>query len=336
MNEKLNEILAKNNMNWEVEKVPIRYGDNPILTEEYNGIIRSDNGRLLGIVGNNYEPKNNAELFQHFSPFLDVENTQWNCFEMNGGRKICLEGYFKNIQADVSKGDTVGLRMQIISGHAGACSTRPSLDLLRLICLNGATMMVRNGNMISRIKHTPSQDGKLQQVEVYLKQAMLDFDAQVEIYRSMQHTRFSKMDFQKFVLELFPPTEKKILDSKEKLQQVNPTKSVSLDDVLSVTEHRASTSGDVLDLGLLPKSEQERYDIIQDLLPRQAGQLEELFEAGKGSEFSRGTLYGAYNAVTEYIDHHRSRDSSDRESAILGSGADLRSRAYDLAVSRLS
>jgi len=336
MNEKLNEILAKNNMNWEVEKVPIRYGDNPILTEEYNGIIRSDNGRLLGIVGNNYEPKNNAELFQHFSPFLDVENTQWNCFEMNGGRKICLEGYFKNIQADVSKGDTVGLRMQIISGHAGACSTRPSLDLLRLICLNGATMMVKNGNVISRIKHTSSQDEKLQQVEIYLQQAMLDFDAQVEVYRAMQHTKFSKMDFQKFILELFPPTEKKIKDSKEKLQQINPTKSVSLDDVLSVTEHRASTSSDVLDLGLLPKSEQERYDIIQDLLPRQFGLLEELFDNGKGSEYHAGTLYGGYNAVTEYIDHYRSRDIQDRESSILGPGKNLRDSAYAAAVSRMS
>jgi phage/plasmid-like protein (TIGR03299 family) len=56
-----------------------------------------------------------------------------------------------------------------------------------------------------------------------------------------------------------------------------------------------------------------------------------LFEAGRGAELSRGTLWGAYNAVTEFITHERGKSDDVRvDSQWFGEGARLIQRALDV------
>ena len=64
-------------------------------------------------------------------------------------------------------------------------------------------------------------------------------------------------------------------------------------------------------------------------------QITNLFESGKGVEIPgvRGTWWGAYNAVTEYIRHERGSDANRRiDSALFGQGALLNQRALDKAL----
>jgi len=63
--------------------------------------------------------------------------------------------------------------------------------------------------------------------------------------------------------------------------------------------------------------------------------IENLFAYGKGNSRSgvAGTKWAAFNAVTEYVDHHRSTkgDESNREySSIYGSGATMKEKAFAL------
>lgn len=54
------------------------------------------------------------------------------------------------------------------------------------------------------------------------------------------------------------------------------------------------------------------------------------FHFGKGSEFktSKQTAWGAYNAVTEYVDHFKGSDKEKRaESSLLGQGARIKAKA---------
>jgi hypothetical protein len=70
--------------------------------------------------------------------------------------------------------------------------------------------------------------------------------------------------------------------------------------------------------------------------------LHQLFEGGIGHDMPgvRHTTWAALNAVTEFVDHHRStrgksgidRASNRLESAWFGSGARLKQRAWDLAL----
>jgi phage/plasmid-like protein (TIGR03299 family) len=64
----------------------------------------------------------------------------------------------------------------------------------------------------------------------------------------------------------------------------------------------------------------------------------ELHETGEGAEMSRGSIWGAYNAVTEYTDHVQySKDASKRLNSIwFGGGEKLKHRAFDLAMKMLN
>lgn len=65
-----------------------------------------------------------------------------------------------------------------------------------------------------------------------------------------------------------------------------------------------------------------------------AKKILELHEAGRGSDLPgvRGTAWGAFNAVSEFVDHVRGSDACRFVKANLGAGETLKGRAEELAV----
>ncbi len=64
----------------------------------------------------------------------------------------------------------------------------------------------------------------------------------------------------------------------------------------------------------------------------------ELAESGEGAEMTRGTLWGAYNAVTEYVDHYRNTKGDETvrlRSMWFGSGERIKKNAFRIAVNVL-
>lgn len=70
-------------------------------------------------------------------------------------------------------------------------------------------------------------------------------------------------------------------------------------------------------------------------------ELEHVAETGKGTDIEgvKGSLWGAYNAVTEYVDHVkavRGGDENKTESILFGNGARIKEAAYTVAVGLLA
>ena len=63
--------------------------------------------------------------------------------------------------------------------------------------------------------------------------------------------------------------------------------------------------------------------------------LTSIFERGSGADLqtTRGTLFGAFNAVTDYVDHYaRGKDADSRmESVLYGHGDGIKQRAFKIA-----
>lgn len=58
----------------------------------------------------------------------------------------------------------------------------------------------------------------------------------------------------------------------------------------------------------------------------------DLYESGQGADLSRGTLWGAFNCVTEYTDHAMEGNPTTRlESIWFGRGEQLKRKAFELA-----
>jgi len=65
----------------------------------------------------------------------------------------------------------------------------------------------------------------------------------------------------------------------------------------------------------------------------------ELAESGEGAEMAKGSLWGAYNAVTEYVDHYHGvrRDESQRlQSMWFGSAERIKKNAFRIAAAMLN
>ena len=74
---------------------------------------------------------------------------------------------------------------------------------------------------------------------------------------------------------------------------------------------------------------------LEEKMPRAWDKLTTLFETGMGTEIQgvRGTLWGGFNAVTEFVQHVRGRsDESRLDGAWFGPGKVLREKALDVAM----
>ena len=60
----------------------------------------------------------------------------------------------------------------------------------------------------------------------------------------------------------------------------------------------------------------------------------ELYQTGRGAEMRRGTVWGAYNAVTEYTDHVSGGDNDERALASMwfGSASKMKEKAFNKAM----
>src|SRR5574337_116745 len=69
--------------------------------------------------------------------------------------------------------------------------------------------------------------------------------------------------------------------------------------------------------------------------PRGLSKIIGLFESGRGivdNAPSQGTVWTAYNAVTEYVDHYMGREQNRLSNSWFGRGAEMRARAYNQAL----
>jgi len=110
-----------------------------------------------------------------------------------------------------------------------------------------------------------------------------------------------------------------------------------LDTIFNKMALRRVTSKQLLDYvkALVPANPdatfQTRNENIRDAIL-------ELHESGQGAEMSRGTMWGAYNAVTEFADHvQHSRDMNKQLKSIwFGGGQKLKLKAFTLAQKMLT
>ena len=86
--------------------------------------------------------------------------------------------------------------------------------------------------------------------------------------------------------------------------------------------------------GLIPKdSDADQSTRAKNI----TDEVSQLFETGRGADLkgAKGTAWGAFNAVVEYVDHYRGSDKKEKraESLLFGSGSVVKQKAWNAAIS---
>ena len=297
-------------LDYEVEKSPL-FTKGAGIIENSNGIemidselevpnyfanIRTDNNTVLGVVGKDYHIVQNREAFSFFDAI--VGGGDGILYETAGalgnGERIFITAKLPDY-IRVGNGDDITEKyIFLTTSHDGSGSITAAFTPVRIVCQNTLNASLKNMSNVVRIRHTA---GAIQRLEDAHKVMGLANKLSSELESTFNHWAKIKVgdDEMKRLIQLALCPNKETLNH---LQKGN------FDEVSTVFKN---TVDDAFAYAMISESQQ--------------------------METTKGTLFGAYNAVTGYFQNVRNYKDNEAklQSIFLGGTAQLKSqKAFDL------
>lgn len=256
----------------------------------------------------------NETVGKWFQPMLDLGLVEVESAGIlrNGARIWVLARILDKCEAEVVPGDSVRRYIMLSNSHDGTQCVRAGFTGIRVVCANtlADAFNDRQSSSLLRIKHTKNINEALQLARTSMDLAEKRFVTSVEVYRRMADCGVNEEDLKQYVTQVFSPPKQLAVENAVADLILAAGETVS--DVKALEED-------------IKKTGKRVFPIIQ-----------RLFESGRGTDIKavRGTLWAAYNAITEYIDHERGNGTQAErfESAQWKEGASMRSRALHIAM----
>ncbi|MBV6880486.1 alpha/beta hydrolase [Chryseobacterium sp. FP211-J200] len=297
-------------LDYEVEKSPlftkgagiientngIEMIDSELEVSNYFANIRTDNNTVLGVVGKDYHIVQNREAFSFFDAI--VGGGDGILYETAGalgnGERIFITAKLPDY-IRVGNGDDITEKyIFLTTSHDGSGSITAAFTPVRIVCQNTLNASLKNMSNVVRIRHTA---GAKQRLEDAHKVMGLANKLSTELESTFNH--WAKItvgdDEIKKLIQLALCPNKETLNH---LQKGN------FDDLSTVFKN---TVDDAFAYAMISESQQ--------------------------TETTKGTLFGAYNAVTGYFQNVRNYKDNEAklQSIVLGGTAQLKSqKAFDL------
>lgn len=283
-------------LDWTVNMRPLMTSDaTPV--DAARAVVRSSDGRVLGVVGSDYHPLQNAEAFSFFDPFIaSGEATLETAGSLREGSRVWILAKLSRDPSVIVKGDEVLKFILLANSHDGTMAIRVGFTPIRVVCANTLALAdSHKASKLLKIKHHKGAATTLEAVRDVMNTANACFEATADQYRFLASRRIVDSDLAKYVKAVF---------------RAAPPPSTGL-----VLHNGGATP-------------QEKPSRVLDTVKR-------LLETGRGAQLPgvKGTLWGAYNAVTEYVAYERgSKDDVRVDHTWFGTGAQINDRALKMAM----
>jgi phage/plasmid-like protein (TIGR03299 family) len=322
------EAMIAAGMDWEVgQKSLVTCDGEPVDGALLN--YRISDGRHFGVVGKSTHPIQNRDAFKWFDPFLaNGEATIETAGSLFEGKRVWVLAKLSRDPSIIVKGDAVQKYILLANSHDGSTACRMGFVPIRVVCNNTLSLAVGDSaSKLVRIRHTKNAVDMLEAIRETMNAANATFEATAEQYRFLSTVKVTGDDLAKFVNVVFkrpakpkkaatPPTVADVLANPEvsapsivdEILNAKPAEHVSVDDLL------AETAKDF---------EARSIDIIR-----------ENFESGAGANLRgvKGTWWGAYNAMTEFLTHQRGKTDENRLAAQFNDAKQYNTVALKTAV----
>lgn len=334
------EMLKRAHLDWDVLEAPV-YADTGIIVSKATGwdsvndkpiysnvlddvkprqvsgkkaVYRSDTGKILGIVGDEYKVFQNSSMIQTFENLVNGHKIVYEVAGgLGNGESVWVLAKIPDMKMDIL-GDAIDKYMLIRTGHIGNMMLAIFPTAVRVVCQN--TITIANQGFRERlgkgknkrkmdvhtgyqIRHTSGMMKAVEAVEKAYAEMLGDFTLTEEMFKAMVGKQFDTEMKNRFFSFIVDPLK----DEAERAKELSKA---------ALT--RQSNKTDVLEM--LLESETNK------------------------TPASKGTVFGLYNAAVEYIDFHRGTRCTDGtdasackfESAMFGSGAALKDAAFTKAM----
>ena len=277
----------------------IEIADSELHVPNYFANIRSDNNAVMGVVGKDYHIVQNREAFNFFDAI--VGGGDGILYETAGalgqGERIFITAKLPDY-IRVGNGDDVTEKyIFLTTSHDGSGSITAAFTPIRIVCQNTLNASLRNMSNVVRIKHTSGAKQRLEDAHKVMGLANTLSNQLQDIFNNWTKVRVSDNEVKKLIqLALCPNKETHDLIKKGAEDEVSTVFKNTVEDAFA-------------------------YAMMSDT---------------QQMDTTKGTLFGAYNAVTGYYQNVRSYKDGEAklQSIVMGGTAQLKTqKAFELCTS---
>ncbi|RYJ50598.1 DUF945 domain-containing protein [Flavobacterium petrolei] len=277
----------------------IEIGSNELEVPNYFANIRTDNNAVLGVVGKDYHIVQNCEAFNFFDAI--VGGSQGILYETAGalgqGERIFITAKLPDY-IRVGNGDDVTEKyIFLTTSHDGSGSITAAFTPIRIVCQNTLNASLRSMSNVVRIKHTSGAKQHLENAHKVMGLADTLSNQLEGIFNQWAKVKVTDQEVKKLIqLALCPNRE-----------TLDLLKKGAEDEVSTVFKN-----------------------VVQDAFAYA------MTSDTQQMDTTKGTLFGAYNAVTGYYQNVRNYkdDEAKSQSIVMGGTAQIKSqKAFELCTS---
>jgi phage/plasmid-like protein (TIGR03299 family) len=287
------EAILHAGLDYEVEKRKLftpSLQDSILEVPNYFSTVRTDNNAVLGVVGKDYQIVQNRDAFSFFDSIVDGDGMLYETAgALGNGERIFITAKLPNY-IRVGKDDLIEKYLFLTTSHDGSGSITAAFTPIRIVCANTLNAALRNQSNTVRIRHTSNAKQRLEQAHKVMGLADTLSKQMEDIFNNWTKVRITDKQVKKLIQSALAP-------SKEVLQTIKDGKEEELSScfvnrVDSAFEYAMSNPTQLMDT-------------------------------------TKGTVFGAYNAITGYFQNVRSYKDEQAKltSLLMGGTAQLRAQS---------
>ena len=261
---------------------------------DYFATVRNDNDTVLGVVGKDYEVIQNRDTFSFFDAIVGGDGIQYETAGALGkGERIFITAKLPDY-IKVGSDDLIEQYLFLTTSHDGFGSITAAFTPIRIVCNNTLNAAFRNCSNCIKIRHTANAKERLEQAHKLIGISNKLSECLETAFNQWAKVRITDMQVKKLIQLAMVP-------NKEVLENIQAGKDDELSTVFkNVCDH-------VFTYAMETSTQQ--------------------------TETTKGSLFGAYNAVTGYFQNVRSykNEEAKLKSLLLGGTAQLKTqKAFNL------
>lgn len=141
-------------LGWDVVVEDMKLALDGVEVPNHFAVVRQDNRKVLGVVGNRFEPLQNRQAFGAFDAVVGVGEAIYETAGSLGiGEKVWLLAKLPD-SFEVVKGDEVNKYVLLAMGHDGFMSIKLGKTVVRTVCENTLNLALSAKDNFISIRHT--------------------------------------------------------------------------------------------------------------------------------------------------------------------------------------
>lgn len=201
----LDDAIVASGLSWSV-------GLEPLFTSSgvevpARAVVRDRDGQVLGVVGPDYAPVQNANAFAWFRPWVESgEVAVESAGSLRGGRRIwVLCRITRDSTVDVVPGDSIQRYILLSNSHDGTLTVRAGFTNVRVVCANTlAESHDSHNSRLLRVRHTSGAQLALDNIREIIDVANQQFrDTTLTQYQQLARHGVSVQDLRRFITVTF-------------------------------------------------------------------------------------------------------------------------------------